>query len=73
MAYGTVESTTDGQSRDDDIQTSPSIQSQSQDLHPTSNDEENPLLSPDETGQKLTNIASVITVLLLGTVVFSVI
>ncbi|QGA18907.1 hypothetical protein EYB26_006592 [Talaromyces marneffei] len=66
MAYGTVESTTDGQSRDDDIQTSPSIQSQSQDLHPTSNDEENPLLSPDETGQKLTNIASVITVLLLG-------
>lgn len=68
MAYGTVGSTADEQSQDD-IQTTPENQTTPSDSQPTSNDEENPLLGPDETGQKLTNIASIIAVLLLGTIV----
>jgi hypothetical protein len=68
MAYGTVASPADEQ-RQDDIQTTPDAQSTTSDSHPTSNDEENPLLGPDETDPKLTNIASIIAVLLLGTIV----
>lgn len=64
MAYGAVESTADEQ-RQEDIQNTP--EDQTTDSHPTSNDEENPLLGPDEMGQKLNNIASIIAVLLLGT------
>ena len=66
MAYGTVESTADQQNQDH-IQTSPD--DRITDSHTTSNDEENPLLGPDVTGQKLTNIASIIAVLLLGSIV----
>ncbi|KUL81822.1 hypothetical protein ZTR_09054 [Talaromyces verruculosus] len=65
MAYGTVEPTADEQSQDS-IQTTPEDQTTPSDSHPTGNDEENPLLGPDETGQKLNNIASIIAVLLLG-------
>lgn len=65
MAYGTVEE----QSRDNDVQTTPDDQpTQQPDSHRTSNDEENPLLGADETGQKIANIASVIAVLLLGAI-----
>jgi hypothetical protein len=64
MADGTVESTADEQSQDN-IQTTPEDQTPS-DSYPTGNDEENPLLGQDETGQKLNNIASIIAVLLLG-------
>ena len=65
MAYGTVEPTADEQSQDN-IQTTPEDQITPSDSHPTGDDEENPLLGPDETGQKLNNIASIIAVLLLG-------
>ncbi|RAO73378.1 uncharacterized protein BHQ10_009390 [Talaromyces amestolkiae] len=65
MAYGAVESTANEQSHDD-IQTTPGDQTIPSDSHPASNDEENPLLSPGDTGQKLTNIGSIIAVLLLG-------
>lgn len=69
MAYGAVESTADEQTHGD-IQTTPEDQTTTtSDSHPTSNDEENPLLGPDKIGQELTNIGSIIAVLLLGAVV----
>lgn len=68
MAYGAVESTANEQSPDD-IQATPGDQTTPSDSPPASNDEENPLLSPSDEGQKLTNIGSIIAVLLLGATV----
>lgn len=62
VAHDTANTTANEQSQDD-IRTTP------EDCIQAGNDEENPLLGPDKSGQKLTNIASIIAVLLLGATV----
>ena len=64
MASSTLESTVDEQIQHD-IHATPENMSGST---PTNNDEECPLLNPEDTNQKVTAIASIIAVLLLGAI-----